>query len=467
MQNIVARLNRYPQRIRKYWLLVFLVSIVIVAAVLFVVARVQATQPSRNTIDFSDTVNALMRYGVRPDGEQPDVEVFLVTPTHLAITDQTLPRELTQEPSIIFYVSEQVHYGELPLDLARPLLRVDKGSLRESVSTRLLVDSEHHRSILVRYSALDSQGDLLVTENTDRLQVIFPDPEGDKESAANVLTWKLPIEYNEGFASWEVVASSPPPSDFGNRPSTWAVFLAIMAGMLIALSPCLIQLGLYYTATIAAVAAEGNEGTVPDMATAKRHIVRTGLFFAAGFTLVYTIAGAAAGSVGASLDTLGLLNTWVRPLSVVAGIMIILLALRVAWNARAPLVCNLPLMSLFGQSRRTGVVTSALMGISFAGGCLACFSATVLPALLLYVGSTGSVAYGALLLFIFSLGITLPCLGLAFGISRFQPLLQQLPRFAPILGLASAVVMAGFGVLMITFQFHIVSGFIYQLLNLR
>ncbi|MBI2917366.1 MAG: sulfite exporter TauE/SafE family protein, partial [Chloroflexi bacterium] len=181
---------------------------------------------------------------------------------------------------------------------------------------------------------------------------------------------------------------------------------------------------------------------------------------------VYTAGGAAAGYVGQSLQSLGLLSRWVRPLSIAAGLVILLLAARVAWNARAPLVCRLPLTRVFGEHKRTGMLGSAVMGFTFAGGCLTCFSATVLPALLLYAGSTGSMAFGAGLMLAFSLGISLPCLALAFGASRFQPALQRYYHLAPALGLAGALVMAFFGVLMLSNQFHLVSGLVYRLMGL-
>lgn len=161
-----------------------------------------------------------------------------------------------------------------------------------------------------------------------------------------------------------------------------------------------------------------------------------------------------------------MLITWSRPLSIMAGAIILVMALRVAWNARSPLVCHLPMSGLFGKERRTSLIGSAVMGISFATGCLACFSATILPALLLYAGATGSVTYGALLLLVFSLGITVPCLILAFGISRLQPLVVRLQNMGPYLGLASATVMAAFGVIMFTDQFHLVSSLIYGYLGL-
>lgn len=106
------------------------------------------------------------------------------------------------------------------------------------------------------------------------------------------------------------------------------------------------------------------------------------------------------------------------------------------------------------------------MGFTFAGGCLSCFSATVLPALLLYASAVGSVMYGALLLMVFSLGISVPVLGLALGVSRSERLLSWLQRNNLKLALVSATIMAGFGILMVTYTFHIFSGFISQFLNL-
>ncbi|MEE8362570.1 MAG: cytochrome c biogenesis protein CcdA, partial [Dehalococcoidia bacterium] len=304
---------------------------------------------------------------------------------------------------------------------------------------------------------------------------VFPAPDGE-ETAINVLDWSLPIRYTDAYVSGEVVLQ-PPASDIPGTTGpaestagsvtpalvaapalTWPAVLAIMAGMLTALSPCLVQLAFYFTATLGGASTEGVAER--GRAAAQRHVVLTGLFFALGFTLVYTAGGAAAGYVGQSLDDLGVLTRWMRPISIVAGTVIIFMAVRVAWNARAPLVCKLPMAPVFGRQRRTGLLGSALMGISFAGGCLACFSASILPALLLYAGATGSVAYGALLLGVFSLGISLPCLALAFGVSRLQPLVQRIQGAGPALGLVSAAVMAGFGFIMLTNQFHVVSGVI-------
>ena len=463
---------RNLHRYKGYWPLGLIALVIVASLALFLVTRFQTTssEATGETLTSEDLLQGLLRSGVRPEGVFPAVDVLLAAPAYFSVTGRNPSSESMQEPSLLFYVTEDSH-EEIPVAAPEPLLRIDGIEVGRPVQVSVLADSYHHRTTLIRYPAVNDQGIPLVTSDTRLLEIIFSAP-GIPEASTNVLPWELPIIYAEGFSSSEVVLGIPAEveseaSTFFDSGSslTWAAMLAIMAGMLTVLSPCLIQLVVYFPATLAAVSTEGSLSERSDSAVAQRHIMQTGIFFALGFTLVYTAGGAAAGFMGQSLDRLGLLNTWMRPLSVAAGVVIIVMAVRVAWNARAPLICRLPMTPLFGEGRRTGIVASALMGISFAGGCMACFSATVLPALLLYAGSTGSVTYGALLLLVFSLGISLPCLALAFGISKTQPLLHWFQKSGPLLGLASAAVMVGFGIIMITDQFHLVSGFIYQALE--
>lgn len=451
-------------------------------------AAVQPTAGPVVSISTRDLISAIQRLGVRPEGEA-EVEVFLTTPQFYETTGRALPREALERPSVVFVIAETTHAGSLADDPPAPRVRVDDQELPVPIASRLLASSPHHRTTMLVYPATLPTGEPAFSGETQAIQMVFPAP-GGVESASNILTWELPLEYTESYSSREVVlgrlsASKPEttpnsaaqsesalaPDNLGeggaasvpsgHLPLTWGVLVAIMAGMVVALSPCLIQLVAYYTVVLAGISAEGD-----NLATSRRHILQTGFFFALGFTLVYTAGGAAAGYIGQSLDTLGLLSVWMRPIEAVAGIIVLFLALRTAWNARAPLVCNLPLASVLGNGHRTGVLSAALMGFSFAGGCLSCFSATVLPALLLYAGSTGSMLYGAVLLLALSLGTSVPVLAIAVGASRFQPLLQRLQRPSPLLGLGSAVVMAGVGFLMLTNQFHLLSDWWVQHLGL-
>lgn len=456
-----------------------------------------------DSLTMDQLLKGLLRQGIRPEGVLPTVDVLLSAPAYFEATEREVPGAALEEPTFLFYVTEDSH-EELPTEAPAPLLVIDGVEIAAPSRTTILADSFHHRTSLLFYAATDGAGQPLVSSESRTFQLIFPATAG-WTLPTNELTWNLPIHYTSDFSSWQIAlgmdarvipqpeaeivapvpliaepaqpaASSAPaaqvidarssPVKRASQPLTWAAILAIMAGMLTALSPCLIQLVVYYTATLAGVSTEGQKPGSAQMIAAQRHIMRTGLFFAAGFTLVYTAGGAAAGYIGQSMDRVGVLTTWTRPLSIIAGTIIIIMAVRVAWNAKAPLICRMPMAPLFGKDYKTGVVGSVVMGISFATGCMACFSATVLPALLLYAGATGSVLYGTTLLLVFSLGVTLPCLLLALGVSRLQPFVSRLQSAAPYLGLASAVVMAGFGVIMLTDQFHLVSSIIFRTLHL-
>lgn len=490
---------------------------VVATAPATVVEGVQQAAPLEEempaSIAMDQLLRGLFRQGIRPEGPLPTVDVLLSAPIYFSATGRHAPEDALAQPTILFYVTEDSH-EELPTEPPAPELLVDGKLIGIPAKVTVLADSFHHRTTLISYAAVDVDSQPVVTASSRELALIFPAPVG-WTAPSNQLFWALPIPYTNEFSSSQValgmpvaavaIATAPPaattapvaqavvvgqaetsqrgsdhlsaqgaqvvgssaqPATAMTFTMTWAAILAIMAGMLTALTPCLIQLVFYFTATLAAISTEELLPGDTRRIGAQRHVMLTGLFFALGFTLVYTAGGAAAGFIGQSMDRVGILITWSRPLSIIAGAIILVMALRVAWNARAPLVCHLPMTPIFGKAQRTGIIGSAVMGISFATGCLACFSATILPALLLYAGATGSVTYGALLLLVFSLGITVPCLILAFGMSQLQPLVVRLQRVGPYLGLASATVMAAFGIIMLTDQFHLVSSLVYRYLGL-
>jgi cytochrome c-type biogenesis protein len=104
-----------------------------------------------------------------------------------------------------------------------------------------------------------------------------------------------------------------------------------------------------------------------------------------------------------------------------------------------------------------------MMGATFAVGCLSCFSATILTALLLYAGATGSPLAGGLVMLMFSAGVGVMFLIAALLVARAAPLSTWLIKAQPIIGAVSAVVMIGLGVLMVTYKFHLVTGYLFKL----
>jgi cytochrome c-type biogenesis protein len=84
--------------------------------------------------------------------------------------------------------------------------------------------------------------------------------------------------------------------------------------------------------------------------------------------------------------------------------------------------------------------------------------------LLVYTGLLGSWTLGGISMFVFSLGVAIPFLLAAYNLSWIMPVAQRLQKFAPAIGMVSAIMMLFFGIIMLTGNYHVVSGWIRQVL---
>ena len=122
--------------------------------------------------------------------------------------------------------------------------------------------------------------------------------------------------------------------------------------------------------------------------------------------------------------------------------------------------------SLLDRADRTGLVRAAATAVAFSIGCMTCFGGAIVGTLLLYVGSVGSATVGAAIMLTFSAGVAIPFLAAAFAVSRAVRPSHGLERLRPWLGLAASAVMAAFGIVLITDNFHTLSNFILPYLHL-
>jgi cytochrome c-type biogenesis protein len=180
-------------------------------------------------------------------------------------------------------------------------------------------------------------------------------------------------------------------------------------------------------------------------------VLQAALYFILGFTLLYTATGALIGFAAQRLGETPQLELWQRYFGVAAGVIVIGLAVRVAAKAKAPLVCRMPVLSNMAHSNKpAGRLEMMLAGLAFATGCMTCFGSALVVGMVVYVGLAQSAFYGALVLFLFSLGMGVPLVIAAVAMARALPLLMKLENAVPWMGLTSAIIMAGFGILSIS-----------------
>ena len=453
-------------RSRKGWVLVLLaaVTLVFLTIGLAQIFQVDLSDDAVNgaavetpDLRWQEMIEVLTRHGVRPSRLREDVKVdaLLATPQYLAAARRPAPGSASDEPSIVFYLNEATHVDDLPDDPPTPILRVGAMTYKPA-ETLMMATSPHHRATIYRYRAdgLDlSSG----------LDLILPAEEG-QAAVENVLSWELPVQYSAEYESSDILIGVANPTTYAPKVSGVAV-LAILGGLLAAMWPCLFQLTAYFIPAMAGMSmqdAASTSGMRP-----RAGVVRMAFFFVLGFTVVYTLAGAVIGYGSQQLSGMDSFYVWQRYLSVGAGVVLLGLALRVAARARAPLVCKMPILRTSAQKGGSASTwESMIVGVAFATGCMTCFGSAVLIGMVLYVGLAGSPLVGATLLFLFSLGMGIPLVIGALAMARVLPLLFKLEKIVPWMGLASAVIIAGYAVIMITGNYMVVSGWIYGLMGL-
>lgn len=221
--------------------------------------------------------------------------------------------------------------------------------------------------------------------------------------------------------------------------------VAFGAGIVSFLSPCVLPLVPSYLSMMSGVgSAELTRASRPD----QRRLLRSTLLFVAGFTLVFAVLEAGASGLGRTLES------HQQVLNRVAGAVIILGGLLFAGLIRPALLM---------QERRLHVAPSKLgqwaapvMGMAFAVGWTPCIG-PILGAVLTLAGETRTLARGEAMLVAYSLGLGVPfvVLGVAFG--RLTGVLAFARRHLRIINVASGVLLAGLGILLLTDSLHLLS----------
>ena len=248
------------------------------------------------------------------------------------------------------------------------------------------------------------------------------------------------------------------------------ILVALAAGVISFLSPCVLPLVPAYLGQLTAIAvASSADGRTPSRWTAMRHAIA----YVAGFGVVFTLLGLTATFLA------GPLVPYLDPLRTVGGVILVILGFNLAGILRIPalertwrpldagasgsLATATGSISLAGPgngrtaadrlggrlvSARGGWLASFGLGAIFAVGWTPCIG-IILGGILTMAATSTTVLQGSILLVAYTLGLGLPFLAIALVYDRAPGLLRPLVRHGRTVSLIGGLLVVFIGIAMI------------------
>lgn len=237
-------------------------------------------------------------------------------------------------------------------------------------------------------------------------------------------------------------------------PADLTVFIAMGAGLLSFLSPCVLPLVPSYLSFVSGMSFE--ELTGPGaIAASRRRIILNSLFFIFGFSLVFIAMGASVSLVGQ------LLRHYQGAIQKLAGLLIIFFGLYITGLLKVPfLMRSRQAFSL--HNRPAGYAGAALVGVSFAVAWTPCVGA-ILGAILTLAGTTEGASQGIILLGAYSAGLGIPFLLSSLSLEGFLRVFGRYKRYMRVLYVGGGVFLVLVGILIFTGYFTILNSYTIKL----
>jgi cytochrome c-type biogenesis protein len=190
---------------------------------------------------------------------------------------------------------------------------------------------------------------------------------------------------------------------------------ALVAGLLSFVSPCVLPLVPPYLCYIGGVSLDQLTGDAPE-SVARHRIALSAFAFVLGFSTVFVILGATASAVGR------LVASHLDVLAIVAGAIIIVMGLHFLGIFKLDLLHRQKRVEV--GSHPSGPLGAYVIGLAFAIGWTPCIG-PVLAAILAIAGSEQTVARGAALLAVYSLGLGIPFVVAGFFAGAFMHFMRR------------------------------------------
>ena len=230
--------------------------------------------------------------------------------------------------------------------------------------------------------------------------------------------------------------------------------IAFSAGLISFFAPCVVPLLPAYIAYVTGVSLDDlkSKGYGPYI----KKILLSSIFYILGFSLVFTILGTAAAGFGMTIRHYGLF------FQRVGGLIILILGLEFAGIINLPFLARDLKIKLPSWTNRLGYFRAFFIGLVFALAWSPCVGA-VLGSILTLAAVTETAVGGAALLFIYSLGISLPFLIASLTLASLPKYLSVFKKHIGAISRISGILLAALGLLLLTDTYKYVNSWIFAI----
>lgn len=208
--------------------------------------------------------------------------------------------------------------------------------------------------------------------------------------------------------------------------------IAVLAGLVSFFSPCVLPLLPGYFSYMTGVGVQDLEST------GRGRMLMGSTLFVLGFSAVFVSGGMLFGSIGQELFQ------YQRQISIVMGILVIIMGL--------VFMGFIPLMQREFKVHAVpavGLGAAPLLGALFGLGWIPCVSPT-LSTVVFLANSEGTAGRGALLSFIYCLGLGIPFIVAALAFGRFMRAMTWVKQHQRAISVAGGLMLVAVGLLLVT-----------------
>ena len=225
------------------------------------------------------------------------------------------------------------------------------------------------------------------------------------------------------------------------------MLVAFAAGLLSFLSPCVLPLIPSYVGYLTGM-------SVDEVQQRRGTAVLHGLWFVAGFSLVFILLGAAASAVGT------LLRDYQQWVARVGGVLLILFGIYLLGFVRPLFLMREWRVEL--ARKPLGYFGSGLVGVTFGAAWTPCIG-PILGGILTLAATSAGLGQGMALLAIYALGLAIPFLVTALALDRFLVWFQRFRPYIVWVDRIAGAMLIVLGILLVTDSFTVLAGYLQGL----